>query len=81
MEINDLSPTGAQPFADIDDKIHAVVNGSAIYLIYLSCNTYRTTGEIYDYDRLRAEMIEKQNYAFKGRSDCELVLALCVHAT
>jgi Glutamine amidotransferase domain len=35
-------------------------------------------GEIYDYDRLRAEMIEKQKYEFKGRSDCELVLALYV---
>ncbi|KAL6713362.1 hypothetical protein ACLMJK_008827 [Lecanora helva] len=33
-------------------------------------------GEIYDYDRLRAEMIEKIGYHFRGRSDCELVLAL-----
>jgi asparagine synthetase B (glutamine-hydrolysing) len=36
------------------------------------------TGEIYDYERLRAEMVEKQNYAFRGHSDCELVLALWV---
>ncbi|KAK4693692.1 asparagine synthase (glutamine-hydrolyzing), partial [Lecanoromycetidae sp. Uapishka_2] len=33
-------------------------------------------GEIYDYDRLRADMVEKQGYKFQGRSDCELVLAL-----
>lgn len=33
-------------------------------------------GEIYEYDRLRAEMIEKLDYQFQGRSDCELVLAL-----
>ena len=33
-------------------------------------------GEIYEYDRLRAEMIEKIGYRFRGTSDCELVLAL-----
>lgn len=33
-------------------------------------------GEIYEYDRLRVEMIEKIGYQFKGTSDCELVLAL-----
>ena len=33
-------------------------------------------GEIYDYDRLRADMVEKIGYHFKGTSDCELVLAL-----
>ena len=33
-------------------------------------------GELYDYERLRKEMIEKQKYDFKGTSDCELVLAL-----
>ena len=33
-------------------------------------------GEIYDYDRLRTEMVEKEDYQFQGRSDCELVLAL-----
>ena len=33
-------------------------------------------GEIYEYDRLRAEMIEKIGYLFQGTSDCELVLAL-----
>ena len=33
-------------------------------------------GEIYEYERLRAEMTEKIGYKFKGTSDCELVLAL-----
>ncbi|KAK6371542.1 hypothetical protein LTS17_008793 [Exophiala oligosperma] len=33
-------------------------------------------GEIYDYDRLRADMEEKINYQFQGTSDSELVLAL-----
>ena len=33
-------------------------------------------GEIYDYDRLRSEMIKKVEYRFHGTSDCELVLAL-----
>lgn len=59
LEINDLSPSGAQPLHDNQQTIHAVVNG-----------------EIYEYDRLRAEMIEKLDYEFQGRSDCELVLAL-----
>lgn len=36
-------------------------------------------GEIYDYDRLREEMIEKEKYQFQGRSDSELVLALYQH--
>lgn len=33
-------------------------------------------GEIYDYDRLRLEMVAKLDYKFGGTSDCELVLAL-----
>lgn len=33
-------------------------------------------GEIYDYNRLRLEMIDKLGYNFGGTSDCELVLAL-----
>ena len=33
-------------------------------------------GEIYDYDRLRADMVEKLDYKFQSTSDCELVLAL-----
>ena len=36
-------------------------------------------GEIYDYDRLRAEMVQKIGYKFQGTSDCELVLALYKH--
>ena len=36
-------------------------------------------GEIYDYDRLREEMIKKEDYQFQGRSDSELVLALYHH--
>ena len=33
-------------------------------------------GEIYEYDKLRAEMQEKLGYKFQGTSDSELVLAL-----
>lgn len=33
-------------------------------------------GEIYDYDRLRLEMVEKCGYQFKGESDCELFACL-----
>ena len=33
-------------------------------------------GEIYEYERLRSEMIQKLDYDFQGTSDCELVLAL-----
>lgn len=33
-------------------------------------------GEIYEYDKLRAEMQEKLGYQFQGTSDSELVLAL-----
>lgn len=36
-------------------------------------------GEIYDDERLRQDMIEKENYQFQGRCDCELVLALYQH--
>ena len=36
-------------------------------------------GEIYDYDRLRLETVEKCGYQFKGGSDCELLLALYQH--
>ncbi len=33
-------------------------------------------GELYDYERIREELIEKSGYKFKGRSDCEIVIAL-----
>ncbi|KAF2090147.1 asparagine synthase [Saccharata proteae CBS 121410] len=33
-------------------------------------------GELYDHETIRAELREKTNYAFKGRSDCEIVIAL-----
>lgn len=33
-------------------------------------------GELYDYDRIRADLLEKTAYTFKGRSDCEIVIAL-----
>lgn len=33
-------------------------------------------GELYDYDQLRSEMVDKNQYHFKGHSDSELVLAL-----
>jgi asparagine synthase (glutamine-hydrolysing) len=33
------------------------------------------TGEIYDHDRIRAEM-ESQGYSFKSKSDSELVVQL-----
>jgi asparagine synthase (glutamine-hydrolysing) len=33
-------------------------------------------GEIYDYGSLRASLLEKTKYNFKGHSDCEIVIAL-----
>ena len=33
-------------------------------------------GELYDHDRIRAELQQKTDYKFKGRSDCEIVIAL-----
>lgn len=36
-------------------------------------------GELYDYDRIREELISKTGYKFKGRSDCEIVIALYKH--
>lgn len=33
-------------------------------------------GEIYDHDRIRNELMREFNYAFNGRSDSELVIAL-----
>lgn len=33
-------------------------------------------GEFYDYDNIRADLLSKSDYKFKGRSDSELVLAL-----
>lgn len=33
-------------------------------------------GEIYNHEHLRAEMLAKLKYNFKGRSDCETVVAL-----
>lgn len=59
MQINDLSPTGDQPFQNSARTITAVVNG-----------------EIYNHQTLRKEVLEKTNYKFRGKSDCESVLAL-----
>lgn len=59
LEINDLTPTGHQPFHNSQKTIHVVVNG-----------------EIYNHEDLRAEMRAKLDYAFQGRSDCEIVVAL-----
>lgn len=36
-------------------------------------------GEIYDYDRLRDELVRQHGYAFGSRSDSELVVALYKH--
>lgn len=33
-------------------------------------------GELYDYDVLKASLVEKTGYKFKGHSDCEIVIAL-----
>jgi asparagine synthase (glutamine-hydrolysing) len=33
-------------------------------------------GEIYDHEALRASLQDKTDYKFKGRSDCEVVIAL-----
>ncbi|KAL8788672.1 MAG: hypothetical protein Q9195_007173 [Heterodermia aff. obscurata] len=62
LKINDLTPTGDQPFQNSTKTITAVVNG-----------------EIYNHEALRKEILEKTNYSFRGRSDCECVLALYEH--
>lgn len=36
-------------------------------------------GEIYDHDRIRAELIRDFGYQFKGESDSEVVVALYTH--
>ena len=33
-------------------------------------------GEFYDYDSIRADLVSKTDYQFKGRSDSELIIAL-----
>jgi asparagine synthase (glutamine-hydrolysing) len=33
-------------------------------------------GELYDVDRIRADLIRETGYVFKGHSDCEIVVAL-----
>lgn len=33
-------------------------------------------GELYDHERIRSELKQKTDYKFKGRSDCEIVIAL-----
>ena len=33
-------------------------------------------GELYDYEKHRATLAEKTGFRFKGRSDCEIVIAL-----
>jgi len=33
-------------------------------------------GELYDHESIRKDLIEKTGYKFKGRSDCEIVIAL-----
>ncbi|KAL9597624.1 MAG: hypothetical protein Q9219_005007 [cf. Caloplaca sp. 3 TL-2023] len=59
LQINDLTPSGNQPFENTDGAIHVVVNG-----------------ELYDHKRIREDIQKKTNYAFKGSSDCEIVIAL-----
>jgi len=36
-------------------------------------------GELYDHERIREELIAQTGYKFKGRSDCEIVIALYKH--
>ena len=36
-------------------------------------------GELYDYERLRADLVEVVDYNFRSRSDCEIVIALYKH--
>lgn len=33
-------------------------------------------GELYDHEKTRADLADKTEYKFKGRSDCEIVIAL-----
>ncbi|KAI9724287.1 MAG: hypothetical protein M1828_003711 [Chrysothrix sp. TS-e1954] len=36
-------------------------------------------GELYDHERIREELVKTTGYKFKGRSDCEIVIALYKH--
>ena len=36
-------------------------------------------GEIYNHEELRADILQKTNYEFRGTSDCECVIALYEH--
>ncbi|RAK94836.1 asparagine synthetase B family protein [Aspergillus ibericus CBS 121593] len=62
LSIIDLSPSGTQPF----HNTHATNDVHAI-----------VNGELYDYERLRAQFAPE--YPFQSHSDCELVLALYQH--
>lgn len=60
LAINDLAPTGAQPFSSPDNNIHAVVNGELYDYDALRASVLQ----------------HSPTYVFAGRSDCELVVAL-----
>ncbi|KAL1636238.1 hypothetical protein SLS56_001217 [Neofusicoccum ribis] len=60
LAINDLAPTGAQPFHDPTGSIHAVVNGELYDYAALRASILRSS----------------PGHAFRGHSDCELVTAL-----
>ncbi|OJD36739.1 asparagine synthase [Diplodia corticola] len=60
LAINDLAPTGAQPFSSPDSSVHAVVNGELYDYDALRASTRQ----------------HSPPYAFAGHSDCELVVAL-----
>jgi asparagine synthase (glutamine-hydrolysing) len=36
-------------------------------------------GELYNHDRIRSELVQKTGYKFRGRSDCEIVIALYLY--
>ncbi|KAB2570933.1 Asparagine synthetase (glutamine-hydrolyzing) 2 [Lasiodiplodia theobromae] len=60
LAINDLAPTGAQPFSSPDSTVHAVVNGELYDYDALRASVLQ----------------HSPDYAFAGHSDCELVVAL-----
>ncbi|GME22605.1 asparagine synthase [Neofusicoccum parvum] len=60
LAINDLAPTGAQPFHDPTGSIHAVVNGELYDYAALRASILRSS----------------PSHAFRGHSDCELVTVL-----
>ncbi|GAB7357484.1 hypothetical protein MBLNU459_g0021t1 [Dothideomycetes sp. NU459] len=61
---------------DGDDERTAIADEMDASLEAIKHRGPDINGEFYDYDRIRAELLEKTDYHFKGRSDSELIIAL-----